>query len=359
MNLNKGKNLTKFLFESSIETIKYKWNIRFDVYKLFLPGKLNLQWFFTNKCNFKCDYCKVPNSNTIDMINKERKEGLKNIYEKFKPKLLNITGGEPTIKFDELIDFISFARHYGMFISLNTNGSLLNSERVKRLADVGLDYLSISYDGIPPKDNRNNLVFLSEGSSYGIIPAIQPVFSIKNWDKRDEILKLAKEYDVLINPTIVNNLNLEYSTNNEKSLYVEEVRNFYKRLISHKIKYKIKSLKSYLKFISKNYGEPWKCSDFKWLTVNNDGTLKHCNEYSSSFTIKDLLNEKGIKDFNNFRKNIADSCPGCYYECYYESSGSLLKKLSVIDYFQLEIVAKKKLLTGGVNILFKKAEKYL
>ncbi len=357
-NLNKGKNLIRFLSESAIETINYKQSIRFDVYRLFLPGKLNLQWFFTNKCNFDCSYCKVPNSDSIDMTNEERKKGLKNIYKKFRPKSLSITGGEPTIKFDELIDFVSFARRLGIFISLNTNGSLLNSERIKRLANAGLGYLSISYDGIPKKDNKNNLIFLNEASSYGIISAIQPVFSTKNWDKRDEILKIAKEYDALINPTIVNNLNLEYSTSNEKTPKIEEVKKFYKELSLHKIKYKIKSLKNYLKFISENYSNPWKCSDFKWLTINNDGTLKHCNEYSSSFTIEDLLDDRKIKDFNNFRRNIANSCQGCYYECYYESNGSLIKKINIIDYLQLEIIARKKFLMGEVNILFKNAEKY-
>lgn len=361
--------LAKTYREASNKVWAEKWRLRLDFYRFMLPGKIYLQWFFTRHCNLNCSYCATKENNSKDMTNEQRKEALKFLKKKFRPKVLSITGGEPTLKFDELVEFIACARKLGIFPTLNTNGLLLNSEKIKILANAGLRYISFSYDGIPPKDNAEKIIQLSAAATfYGVIPVIQPVFYDKNWDQRMNIVEKIKSYYgffdetrqllCFFNPSIVNNVGKGYSTAAEAPPPESEVKKFFAFLHSSKIKYNVKPTYSFLNYMSKNYGKPWHCQNFRWLTINNDGTLRHCNEFFSEFTITDLANKYGLRAFNDFRKECASSCQGCYYECFYDSDGGLTRKIGMRDLIHIEVLARMLYLFKMFNILSDTAEKY-
>lgn len=103
----------------------------------------------TNKCNLNCHYCfdnQSVNDNppSFDKI----KESLHNLIIK-DTTLLQLSGGEPTVR-NDLPEIIKAAKEAGAkYIQLNTNGLRLGEykEYVKKLADNGLDFVFMQFDG--------------------------------------------------------------------------------------------------------------------------------------------------------------------------------------------------------------------
>jgi len=63
---------------------------------------------------------------------------------------LAFSGGEPLMR----KDFFEVARHAvesGLYVSLATNGTLLNKERVRLTEKIGLNYVEVSLDGANSK----------------------------------------------------------------------------------------------------------------------------------------------------------------------------------------------------------------
>ena len=62
------------------------------------------------------------------------------------PGVRLIRWGEPTLH-PKYIDIIRQLKYVGAIVHINTNGSLLNKEQIKRLVDVELDSLKFSFQG--------------------------------------------------------------------------------------------------------------------------------------------------------------------------------------------------------------------
>lgn len=305
--------------------LSFRWGLTKRALNALQPGITQLNWFFTGACNFSCYYCNSRGGKDNGLAEKE--QGLELIVKRFRPKVLNITGGEPTLKFEELLGFIRHAKALGIFtVTLNTNGSRLDNEKLEGLADAGLSYISFSYDGIPPKEDKSVFEKAIYAGQLGIVPIIQPVFSSRNWHLRDEI---AGQCDgvAFFNPTIVNNLGLDYSSREAIPPAAEEVRAFFAKMASWSSWSRTSLSNPFFSYLSKNYGTPYKCNDSNWITVGSDGRLKHCSEFGTDFSIGDLADEHKFASFQELRKGISGSCPGCYYACFFMSDGSPLGKV--------------------------------
>ncbi len=98
-------------------------------------------------CNQKCLFCNRPpvdenvkfQDQQIDVIKKKIAELSKNR----KIKRIIFTGGEPTL-YPALLEFISFAKTYGFTTEIQTNGTILNGEKLKELKKARLDILNIA-----------------------------------------------------------------------------------------------------------------------------------------------------------------------------------------------------------------------
>jgi uncharacterized radical SAM superfamily Fe-S cluster-containing enzyme len=103
----------------------------------------------TKRCNLNCPVC------FADAGNAEHERTQAEWYDVFK-KLVNsgrtflqLSGGEPTVR-DDLPEIIAAARKAGCEnIQLNSNGIRLGKEPefIKRLADAGLDFVFMQFDG--------------------------------------------------------------------------------------------------------------------------------------------------------------------------------------------------------------------
>ncbi len=101
------------------------------------PRVVNIE--VTLRCNAKCDFCSHWRAKQPKEL-----EDYSPVVKKFRPMVVNLTGGEPLMRKDlpQLILKIKQAGPY--YLTLLTNGALLTIEKAEQLRVFGLDGLSIS-----------------------------------------------------------------------------------------------------------------------------------------------------------------------------------------------------------------------
>ncbi|MEM3054813.1 MAG: radical SAM protein [Candidatus Bathyarchaeia archaeon] len=108
-------------------------------------------WDFTRKCNLSCKHC-YSNARANSRKELTTKEAL-NVVDQlsdFGVVALAFSGGEPLAR----KDFFEVAKHAvdsGLYVSLATNGTLINKQTASKLREIGLHYVEISIDGSSPE----------------------------------------------------------------------------------------------------------------------------------------------------------------------------------------------------------------
>ena len=112
---------------------------------LLLPTHVQLE--VTDKCNLRCRHCyrldtdQIPESKDLD------DEGINRLVQQIidaKVYSLVITGGEPLIRPEVVINAVKRAREVGMFVSVNTNLLLLTPEIAASLKKSDVSSLLVS-----------------------------------------------------------------------------------------------------------------------------------------------------------------------------------------------------------------------
>jgi len=108
-------------------------------------------WNFTYKCNLNCKHCYLDAGN-ISKMELSTEEAIKVVDQiaDFGVTSLAFSGGEPLMR----KDFFEVAHHAvdaGLYVSLATNGTLLNEENVRKLKEIGIHYVEVSLDGANAK----------------------------------------------------------------------------------------------------------------------------------------------------------------------------------------------------------------
>ena len=103
-------------------------------------------WNFTYKCNLNCKHCYLEAGN-ISKMELSTEEAMKVVDQiaDFGVTSLAFSGGEPLMR----KDFFEVARHAvdaGLYVSVATNGTLLNEETVRKLKEIGVHYVEVSLD---------------------------------------------------------------------------------------------------------------------------------------------------------------------------------------------------------------------
>jgi pyrroloquinoline quinone biosynthesis protein E len=100
----------------------------------------------SHRCPLQCPYCSNPvnlerASNELDtrtwlrVLDEAAEMGVHQVH---------FSGGEPTVRKD-LEDLVQHANKIGLYTNLITSAVLLTEERTRRLADLGLDHVQISF----------------------------------------------------------------------------------------------------------------------------------------------------------------------------------------------------------------------
>lgn len=108
----------------------------------------HIVWLATNACNARCVHCssdaakRLPGELSTDeartMLDELARVGVLDMA---------ISGGEPLTRPD-LMELIEYAIARGIRVGLGSNGSTITPEIARRLAEIGLDRLQVSIDGL-------------------------------------------------------------------------------------------------------------------------------------------------------------------------------------------------------------------
>lgn len=122
--------------------------------KNLLKNAYNLPWKYNDAphaildiirgCNIKCTAC-YNNAECKIKSYEEVVEDYKKIVAIRKPSSIALIGGEPLLNPD-LIKIIQFLKQEGLSVELFSNGLLLNENKVRELAQAGVDLVFLHID---------------------------------------------------------------------------------------------------------------------------------------------------------------------------------------------------------------------
>jgi len=110
------------------------------------PRPLSLLAEITYRCNLQCAYCYNPLDLSSYRDELATEEWLRVIDEAAGLGVLQIhfSGGEPTLRADDLVLMVRAARSRGLYANLITQGTFLSDALLTRLVAAGLDHVQIS-----------------------------------------------------------------------------------------------------------------------------------------------------------------------------------------------------------------------
>ncbi|MFH1649344.1 MAG: radical SAM protein [Candidatus Woesearchaeota archaeon] len=319
-----GKENANSFVEAGLELNNRLWDMRAIAFGALLRGlspskRPYVQIVFNRRCNIQCPNCGVPSTAENEMSVDHWKDILTKIDEAYRPRHLGISGGEPLLRKAELLEIISFATNRGITTGLNTNGLRLYEDTARALRDAGLTTLTVSYDGIPPKNVPVVLDRAQEASGLGIPTTVQLTLSERNIGVARSIKEDVFRRHMSFSAPLVQTVNGLFSTDIYQPPSVEDVRRFYGELLDDQrslFEVRVRDDRNWLKFMATRYPEKWKCSGTGWVTIDEGGRMMHCQEYSTPYGVDDALGARET-EFELKRRELADACEGCQFTCYY------------------------------------------
>lgn len=158
-------------------------------------------WKLTNRCNQSCANCYLWKINTPELTLSQIRKTTDKLFLAG-VRFISFTGGEPLLR-NDIKEIMSYAASKGIYISLNSNGSLLE-EKIECLNYLG--QLHLSLDGPPEINDRlrsagsfdNTVKAISIAKDRNIAVSVTTVLSKENLDSVGFLLSFAKEQKVKI-----------------------------------------------------------------------------------------------------------------------------------------------------------------
>lgn len=124
--------------------------------KIRLPGVI---YEMTTLCNLKCRYCynywKKNNEDLSEIQEYNAKKTLKQFMKSVRCNDVTFSGGEPTTNFEELIDCIMYAKARNKRVTIITNATLLDDEKIDILAKLKVDLIEITINSFDSQIHEN------------------------------------------------------------------------------------------------------------------------------------------------------------------------------------------------------------
>lgn len=106
-------------------------------------------WNCTRRCNLACRHCYSDSTaKRYDELSTEEAMAFLDDIASFGSPALLLSGGEPFMRPD-LLEVMTEARDRGLAVTISSNGTLVDAERARAVAEAGVRYVGISIDGRP------------------------------------------------------------------------------------------------------------------------------------------------------------------------------------------------------------------
>jgi len=121
---------------------------------LVFAQPLMVVWNITGKCNLRCKHCYEDAGVLSKGLPEEltREEKIKVMEEIVKTNIptFAFAGGEPLID-PAFWELAKIGKQAGLYMSINTNGTLITKEVAEKLKEIGFAYYGVSLDGASPE----------------------------------------------------------------------------------------------------------------------------------------------------------------------------------------------------------------
>ncbi|MGI9481566.1 MAG: heme d1 biosynthesis radical SAM protein NirJ [Hyphomicrobiales bacterium] len=169
------------------------------------PGPVVI-WNLIRRCNLMCKHCYAI-SGDVDFpgeLSTKEVFAVMDDLKGFKVPVLILSGGEPLLRPD-IFDISRRAKDMGFYVGLSSNGTLIDRENIKQIADIGYDYVGISLDGMRATHDEfrrmdggfdaalNGIRLCREN---GIKVGMRFTATMDNADELPQLLKLAEDEGV-------------------------------------------------------------------------------------------------------------------------------------------------------------------
>ena len=256
-----------------------------------------------------------------------------------------LTGGEPMLRKD-IYDIVKLFSEKNIDVRIQTNGTLLTKEKILKLNEAKLSGITISLDTLY-ETNMNQITGsktfkkIIEGivntKKYSKFEAVSlnTVITKNNLFELPSIVKFVTDLNMFVSLIPLHHkkhtlFSKDSSQDHSNFLCKKDLKNLKrimdKLIVMRKHKYNIinsdEHLKGIFNFI-KTGNYHWNCdSPSLYFTMRPDGTFCPCLEYKTKYKMNSLDFVKIYKSqkFKSEIKKIVDSCNGCFYLCWLETS---------------------------------------
>jgi radical SAM protein with 4Fe4S-binding SPASM domain len=113
------------------------------------PPIRDVRYQVTRACNLRCYHCFSSSAKALkDELTLEEAKEMAVELKEYGAKFMTLTGGEPLLRKQFVLDFTAFLNSLGMYTRLFTNGYLLTEEIAQKLKENGIREVQVSIDGL-------------------------------------------------------------------------------------------------------------------------------------------------------------------------------------------------------------------
>lgn len=350
------KNLENLLLEcikkNDYQEILYKYPKEYQKLKLNNPLLIDNSSFdcfvpleayfdYTAKCNRNCNYCynkKYLGNTTM------QEEMVRRVFDYFKElgiMRVHLAGGEPTIDYNGIKNYIEYSNANGFVVSMATNGNFLDDKMCELLTTNNLLSVSVSIDspdeeknddvrGIGStklvKDGVKRLVYYKEKNNSKTEICFKPVYyPTLTSEEIYNFIELSKEFGI----QKLKFANPERCENHEKGYYGSVRNNYYQTLkLLKEVLTKNKDCGIEITNVTNPYvndfiigieGNRGCIGAQELITINPDGRITPClmnhtnlgNIYDYNSLLEFLISSNKLKEYLNKIQNY--ECINCHF----------------------------------------------
>lgn len=344
---------SKFVFRLPFLRLSYQRNIPINV------SPLSVDINITDRCNFRCLQCRGAET-SYDPKDEIDSTSMKRIIRDMADihiPYLTISGGEPLLRYDLVLETIGYAKSHGIKVGMVTNSSLLSEAKLTSLVEAGLHRIAISLDGANKETHDGirmtgsfdkimaDLILcqeLKQRKSFRL--HINMVVLRQNFRQMEEIARIAKKFsaavfyqpvgipqiyslaDTTLAPTTgVESLIVNKENFSDLEVEINKLIDFKKRYgVIGDLNWQLLNILSYYKNLAagKSLTE-FKCySGFNTIHIDSDGQFGSCIFMPSVGNIQNLSLKRAwfSPEYSEQRKLIRQCTRPCAVNCYYPIS---------------------------------------
>jgi radical SAM protein with 4Fe4S-binding SPASM domain len=163
-------------------------------------------WNTTRRCNLRCLHCYLDSEDkdyADELTTEQAKAMIDDLAEMGCPVLL-FSGGEPFLRKD-LFELGEYAIAKGIRAVISSNGTLIDDEKAKRVAEIGFSYVGISIDGarethdhFRQKEGAFDAAIrgIQACTKAGVKAGVRLTVNQQNYKDLEEVLDLVEKYKI-------------------------------------------------------------------------------------------------------------------------------------------------------------------